>query len=382
MLILRYLFKNLITTTLFIALTLTLVIWLTQSLKFLDLIAHSDAPVGIFLKLVALTLPRFLEIIFPAALVVAIIFTYYKCIQDNELVVLRACGFDQYALARPAIVLALGMTFVMYCFSLYIAPKSSAEMQQLRQNLQTQYSSFLLREGVFNTFGKNLTVYLRARDANGDLLGIVIHDTRAGEKSAATVTAKRGRIVMNGDIPSIEVIDGIRQSIDSKTGQESRLYFARYAIEIKGVDNAPGTRWRKAGERTFLELLSPDMTNERDAQNRTLFLVEAQIRLLSPLNTLGFSLTGLVFILLGPFNRRGHSGKVTAASVVIIFLQAAFLAVSSAAKKQPVFIVVLYFQAVAPVALGFFLLHYRGEAWLTGAMRRARRLVMTHGAAA
>jgi lipopolysaccharide export system permease protein len=375
MLILRYLFKNLLTTTFFVAVTLTLVIWLTQSLKFLDLIANSDAPIGIFFKLVALTLPRFLEIILPASLVCSLIFTYYKCIQDNELVVLRACGFDQYALARPAIILALGVTFVMYGFSLYLAPKSYAQMQQLRQNLQTQYSSFLLREGVFNTFGKNLTVYLRARDKdNGDLLGIVIHDTRASEKTAATVTAKRGRIVMNGDTPSIEVIDGLRQSIDAKTGQESRLYFARYAIEIKGVDNAPGTRWREASERTFIELLSPDMNNPRDVQNRSLFLVEAQIRLLSPLNTLGFCLVGLCFILLGPFNRRGHANKVMGASLSIVLLQASFLALASAAKKQPPMIIFLYLQALVPVMAGFLLLDYRGEAWLTGVLRWLRRL--------
>ncbi len=44
MLVTRYLFKNLLTATLFVALTLTLVVWLTQSLKLLELVANSDAP--------------------------------------------------------------------------------------------------------------------------------------------------------------------------------------------------------------------------------------------------------------------------------------------------------------------------------------------------
>jgi lipopolysaccharide export system permease protein len=374
MLILRYLFKNLFTATIFVAVTLTLVIWLTQSLKFLDLIANSDAPASIFIKLVGLTLPRFLEIILPLSLVAAIIFTYNKFIQDNELIVLRACGFDQFALARPALLLAAILVMAMYSFTLYFSAKSYAQMQQLRQNLQTQYSSFLLREGVFNTFGKNLTVYLRARDKNGDLLGIVIHDTRSNPQSPSTITAKRGRIVMDGNVPSIEVIDGIRQQMDSESGYVSRLYFARYAIEIKGIDNAPGTRWREANERTFIELLNPNLSDARDVSNQNLFMTEAQIRLLSPLNTLSFALTALCFVLLGPFNRRGHGRKIFVAGIAITFLQAIFLAASSAAKKEPALLFILYLTTLAPIAAGFFLLNYRGEAWLTASLRFFRQL--------
>ncbi|HRJ66403.1 MAG TPA: LptF/LptG family permease, partial [Alphaproteobacteria bacterium] len=105
MLTTRYLFKNLFSVTVFVAVTLSLVIWLTQSLKLLELVASSDAPPSLFLKLVALTLPRFLEVILPLALVTGILFTYNKMIMDNELVVMRACGFDQFTLARPALTL-------------------------------------------------------------------------------------------------------------------------------------------------------------------------------------------------------------------------------------------------------------------------------------
>src|SRR5262245_33901695 len=99
MLMTRYLMKNLLSATLFVALTLTAVIWLTQSLKLLELVANSDAPPLLFLKLVALSLPKFLEIILPLSLVTAILFVYNKMIMDNELIVLRSCGFDQYAMA-------------------------------------------------------------------------------------------------------------------------------------------------------------------------------------------------------------------------------------------------------------------------------------------
>ena len=95
MLVTRYLFKNLLNATLFTAVTLTLVVWLTQSLKLLELVANSDAPPKLFLQLVGLTLPKFLEIILPLSLVTAVLFMYNKLIMDNEIIVMRACGVDQ-----------------------------------------------------------------------------------------------------------------------------------------------------------------------------------------------------------------------------------------------------------------------------------------------
>ena len=160
MLVTRYLFKNLINATIFIALTLTLVIWLTQSLKLLELVANSNAPPGMFIHLVALTLPKFLEIILPLSLVMAVVFTYNRLIMGNEIVVMRACGVDQYALARPAIGLAVATSLLLMFVSAWVSPRCFAEVQELRQTIKTQYSAFLLREGVFNTFGSGLTIYL------------------------------------------------------------------------------------------------------------------------------------------------------------------------------------------------------------------------------
>ena len=44
--------------------------------------------------------------------------------------------------------------------------------------IKSQFSSLLFREGVFNPMGKGLTVYIRARGADGELHGLMIHDGR------------------------------------------------------------------------------------------------------------------------------------------------------------------------------------------------------------
>lgn len=373
MLTTRYLFKNLFSVTVFVAVTLALVIWLSQSLRLLELVANSDAPPGLFLKLIALTLPRFLEVILPLALVAGILFTYNKMIMDNELVVMRACGFDQFTLARPALMLCAAFMVLLIAITCFLSPISHAEMKKLRRDIKAQYSAFLLREGIFNTFSNDLTVYVRQRDAAGDLLGLMIHDRRDASKPPVTVTAKRGRIFMNGEEPNILVYDGMRQQMDPQNGVVSRLFFSRYTIEIKGLEGETQERWREASERTLPELLRPNIEDKRDMRFKEAFIVEAHLRLLAPFNALGFTLVSLACILLGPFNRRGQSRKVLAAVVIVIALQASEMALGNAAKKQPLLLPALYALAFVPIIVAAFLLHLRGEQWLMAFLRKWRR---------
>jgi lipopolysaccharide export system permease protein len=287
---------------------------------------------------------------------------------------MRACGFDQCTLARPALMLCAAFMVFLVAITCFLSPMSHSEMKKLRREIKAQYSAFLLREGVFNTFNDDLTVYVRQRDAAGDLLGLMIHDRRDADKPPVTVTAKRGRIFMNGDEPNILVYDGMRQQMDPQNGVVSRLFFSRYTIEIKGLEGETQERWREASERTLPQLLRPDPEDPRDRRNKDAFIIEAHLRLLAPFNALAFTLVSLACILLGPFNRRGQNRKVLFAVVTVIALQAAEMTLGSAAKKQPFLLPALYALAFVPSLAAAFFLHIRGEMWLAAILRRGRRL--------
>ncbi len=372
MLVTRYLFKNLFAATVFIAVTLTLVIWLTQSLKLLELVANSDAPMGMFIRLVALTLPKFLEIILPLSLAIAVIFTYNRLIMDNEIVVMRSCGVDQYGLARPAILLAVGVSLFLTLITTWISPRSFALVDGMRQMIQTKYSAFLLREGVFNTFGSDLTIYLHARLSNGDMTGLMIYDARDKNKPPTVITAKKGRITMDGNIPDITVFDGMRQQIDPSSGALSKLYFSRYTIEIKGLGGAAQAHWKDSEERTLPELLHPDMSNPKDRAHAQSFLASAFSRIMTPWNALDFTMIALAVLLLGPFNRRGQHVRIVAAGALIILMQALSLSLADVSKRHLGVIPLFLGATLLPAATGFYLLHARGEHALMSALHRWR----------
>ena len=99
----KYILKQLLVGMILVTAGLTCVIWLTQSLKFVEMIVNRGLTTGVFMYFTMLLLPNFLSIVLPIALFTVIVFTYSKLITDRELVVMRAAGLSQHALAKQAV---------------------------------------------------------------------------------------------------------------------------------------------------------------------------------------------------------------------------------------------------------------------------------------
>jgi lipopolysaccharide export system permease protein len=319
----RYILRQLVSVTVFVTLALTLAVWLSQSLRFMDYIVNRGLPVSDFLMLLSLMLPRFFGVVLPIATFVAVLFVYNKLLNESELSVMRASGLSQWQLAKPGIILACGLTLVVYSVSLYFLPASYREFKDLQFEMRNSYSSVLLQEGVFNTLGAQLTVYVRERTQDGELQGIMVHDARG--EPAVTLIADRGAIVETDRGPRVLLIDGSRQQVDSADGQLSMLYFDRYTVDIEQLQKSMSDRWRQPEERYLTNLLWPRETNA-DQRYANELIAEGHRRLQFPLYTLAFAGIGLATILAGAFSRRGQAKRIGVGVVAVAGLQAAQLA--------------------------------------------------------
>lgn len=64
----RYIFRQLITGTVLVSVALAFIVWLTQSLQFLQFVIGKGLDIGTWLQLTTLLLPWFVSVILPAAL--------------------------------------------------------------------------------------------------------------------------------------------------------------------------------------------------------------------------------------------------------------------------------------------------------------------------
>ena len=112
----------------------------------------------------------------------------------------------------------------------------------------------LLQAGVFTDLGSGLTVYVRARDGDGSLRGVLVHDTRDREKPI-TYTAARGILYGGPTGPQIVMENGSYQETSGRTGAVSILNFDHAAIALSDLMGTTDERYREPQERFVGELL-------------------------------------------------------------------------------------------------------------------------------
>lgn len=372
----RYLIKQLAIVTITVAMTLAMIILLTQSLRFLEMIIESGASSTAFIKMSLLALPRFFEVVLPIGLAAAVLFVYNRMTADSEIVVFRSSGMSPSQLTRPALTLAILISIFLFGVIGWVAPLSLEKMHELRQIVKAQYSALLFRPGVFTPVGKDLTVYVRDRGAEGSLAGIVIHDRREKTKPPVTIVARKGTAVITEQGPTVVLYNGVRQQLDPETAVLSRLSFTEYSIDMP-EKAAIDQRWKEPDERTLTALLNSvnDAPNERIKKE---FIAEIHRRLTAPFLSIGFALASLACLLLGPLSRRGQALRITLAIVMIILLQGLYLGFTSVAKQSFTGVIFLYISTFAPAILGYLTLSSISEPlqgkWLYGRRQKSETL--------
>ncbi len=351
----RYIMRLLFWPLLFITVAMAGVIWLTQSLRFVDLILNRGLPAHTFFYLAILILPMVMSILLPVALFIAVIFTYSKMTMDSELVVLRACGMSQGTLAKPAVSMAVLVALACYAVNLYFMPLAYREFKDLQFSIRNDYSSVLLQEGTFNNVMEGVTVYVRERKSDGELFGILVHDERIADKPV-TMMAERGALVQTPTGPRVVMVNGNRQAIEKGREQQlSILYFDQYSLDFDTATQTGGVRWREARERYIHELFRPGDSVD-DIRQRASLRAEGHQRLSSPLLTLAFTMIALAALLAGEFNRRGQVRRVLWATGAVGTVQIAYLGAFNLSATMPAAVLLVYAIPLAAAAAGLYVL--------------------------
>lgn len=350
-----YIFRQLIVGTSFVSVALALLVWLTQSLQFLQFIVNKGLALGAWLKLTVLLLPWFLSVILPAALFFVVLFVYSKLSLDRELVVAQAAGMSRMRIAAPALLCAAAALAMGLVFTLYLVPETMRSFKELQWTIRSDVSQVLLRDGTFNQIGENLTVYVRGRDKNGDLVGVMVHDTRDKERST-TLMAERGALGDGKGGSSVVLFNGSRQELRRGTANLSVLYFDSYTLDFRGVGGAGDDRYADIRERTTGELFNLTEADGISQANIVRMRAEGHQRIVGPFGAIAFTLVGLAFLLTGPFDRKGQTMRIIAAVGVVVGLQAAALGVMSLASKDLSYVPALYAVALLPMPVGLYIL--------------------------
>lgn len=332
---------------------LVALIWLTQSLRFIQTIIRHGLSLFVFAKLTGLLIPGFLATILPITCFLVTLFIYNKLAGDRELTIMRGLGLSNVRLARPGLMIAVITLLCCYVLTIGIVPWTLSVFRTYQYEIRNQIAAFLLEPGVFTPVSNNIMVYVQTREADGTLKDIIVEDNRV-PGAPATILAQSGELTSSPDGPVVLLNNGAREQVDAKTGQLDILTFKSNVVSLAQASKEDDMIDNDAAAAPLMALLHPP--DRLSAGERRKWLVEAQRRLFAPLSVLGYALIALVATLGGTFKRSGNLTRVVGAIVVTVCLVAIGLGVNNFAARNTNLIPLIWIWAVAPPVIAWILL--------------------------
>ena len=244
---------------------------------YLDLMVNRGVAAGIVLQLFVLSLGYIVALSVPCAVLVAVLMTFGRLSQDNEITALRASGVQLGSVLMGPLVAAALLGVALVGFNNYVLPESNHAFANLLIDIGRMRPTVKLQEGTFVTDfpGYNLLV----KSVNGrtnEMRGVTIYQLNAGAPPT-TILARRGWLTYtpDGRTAVLTLQDGEIHEIPAEEGgarHYRRLVFKTHIINIPGAGAILERTVRNS--RSDRELSARSLLDQRD----TLLIQYARIR--------------------------------------------------------------------------------------------------------
>ena len=323
-----------------LTLLLTSVIWLVTSLPLLDLVINRGQSGPTFLYLMLLELPTPLAIIMPFAFFFASLFTLQRLAADSELVVMASAGYSLRQLAMPVLGAAAVVMVLTYACLVWLSPVGQRALNDKLVDIRADMAGALLNEGDFNPAAPGLTVFIRQLANNGDMHGILVHDSR-DKLRPVTYIADKGILAQTPSGPRLIMMDG---TIETSARNGRQLQVIQFQSETLNLDQFSGParyNLRKLPERFLGELLWPPEQGVSQ-RIRDQFYAEAHNRLSQPLYCIAFALIALAAVVRGRRQRGSVALRLGLAILAAVGLRVIGYGIVGLAQRHQPLVVAFY----------------------------------------
>ncbi|HSM96871.1 MAG TPA: LPS export ABC transporter permease LptF [Rhizomicrobium sp.] len=330
---------------------LTGVVWLSQSLRLLDLVINRGQSAPTFVYLTLLVLPSLLVIILPIAFFAGALYGLHKLNADSELVVMQASGYSRFQLGVPVMIAAaivMGLTFLC---SLYLMPLGQRTMKGAVMDIRADIGAAMLNEGDFNTPADGLTVFIRELASDGHIHGILVHDNRDARRPT-TYIAESGLLAQTSAGGRLIMLDGTIEQAGGAGAQLSVLKFKRYVFDLDQFSGQQQQTQLEASDRYLTELFWPKFKTPPKNKNAiNIFIAEGNNRIAAPLYCLTFALIALAAVTSGRRQRGAYALRLTVASMFAAIVRIIGYGAQSMAARNPSLLFLIYLVPAAGAAL-------------------------------
>ena len=345
----RYLFGQMIRTTIAVSITLVGIMWLFQTIRLLEVVINRGAPISNFLLMSVTVIPLWLMIAIPVSAFVAVIWVFQRTVADRELLVMQASGRSAIQLARAPLALGVLLTVTLVLNSVMILPHSFGIYKRVQFEVRNSIPAVMLQDNVFIDVVDGLTMLIGEKLDGGLAKDIFIHDERTEGKVIA-MTARVGRFVERDGLPAVILQEGQRIELSQTEDSRATLLFDTHMVMIAPKDRTISSRMSvDMNEDTISNLLDPEKSPDPDYFNQR--RAEGHYRIVSPALSLALVLIATCGALFGQVRRHTWPKRTALMTIGSILCISALVSSRSLATGIPATVPLLYASVIAPAII-------------------------------
>lgn len=345
----RYVFRQAAGSFLLIVGSLTGIVWIAIALRQLNVVTSQGQDTMTLVKMTSLAIPNLMAMIAPFSFLIASLHTLNRLNSDSELIVLTASGAKVWSAARPLLLLATLIAMGLAVVAHLAQPWSMRLLKDFIVQVRTDLLTQVIQPGRFSTPEPNLMFHIRERALNGELIGLIMHDTR-DPKQAQSYIAERGVIVKQDPAAYLVMTNGhILRRADANDPSQV-IAFDKYAVDLDKFEpdgNDEGEL--KPRERYFGELVDPGPNSNIYRTHAGLFRSELHERLSAPLYPIAFAFLVIAFCGQARSTRTSRMESLILAFVVAVGCRLAGLGLNNLVASKASMVPALYLLPVAAI---------------------------------
>ena len=349
----RYIFRTTLGAFLVICASVTALMWITQALRDIDLMTNQGQSIFVFIGITGLIIPLLVQIIAPIALMIAVAHVLNKLGNDSELIVMNAAGMPPWVLFRPFLAVAIVVSLLVAAISTYVSPWGLRQLRLWANEVREDLVTNIVQPGRFTKLEANLTLHIRERRPNGQLLGIFIDDQR-DPKERATILAEQGDIVKNDRGLFLVLENGSVQRHQTGQRDPALVLFDSYGFDLSSISSGTQNVRYSTRERYLWELFDPTWTDKQFADQPAQVRAELHDRITAPLYPLAFVVMTYAYLGAPRTTRQGRTMSLMGAIGVVAALRGLGFVGMIAGVNAPFALVLPYLALIATFVLGYF----------------------------
>jgi lipopolysaccharide export system permease protein len=320
-------------------------------LREIDLMTNQGQAILIFVGMTSLLIPVLVLLIAPIALMIAVTYTLNKLNGDSEMIVMSAAGISPWRLFVPFVAAALVVSVLVGVIGAYLGPKGLRELRTWAAQLRADLVTTIVKPGRFTTIERGLTFHIRERQANGQLMGIVIDDLR-DPKQRSTFLAERGNILETEGGTFLVLETGSVQRREEGKRDPVIVAFDRNAFDLSHFSSGADGRSLTPRERYLWELMAPNPDDALYKAQPGAFRAELHDRLAAPLYPLAFAVLAYAFLGIPATTRQSRAFALGLAIAAVAVLRFVGFGSTIFSAQNPSAIALLYVSILLGFAIG------------------------------